>query len=152
MRLCIRGALVALLVYGGLLWLTYVGFRTVPTGFVPDQDKGYLIVSAQLPDSASLERTQAVLKQMEEIALQAQGVGHTVGIAGQSFVLNANGSNFASLFVVLKPFHERHGADESADAVEAVSAGSSWQTSTTPRWRSSAPRRSMAWAMPAVSS
>ena len=68
-RLCIRGTVVALLVYGGLLWLTYVGFRTVPTGFVPDQDKGYLIVSAQLPDSASLERTQAVLKQMEEIAL-----------------------------------------------------------------------------------
>ena len=47
-------------------------------------------------------------------------MGHTVGIAGQSFVLNCNGSNFASLFVILKPFHDRHGAGESADAVQAV--------------------------------
>ena len=123
-RLCIRGAIVALLVYGGLLWLTYVGFTIVPTGFVPNQDKGYLIVSAQLPDSAALERTRAVLRQMEDIALskemQDRGVGHTVGIAGQSFLLNANGSNFASLFVVLKPFHDRHEADQSADAVQAA--------------------------------
>ena len=57
-RLALRGTAVAMLVYGGLLGLTYFGFRTVPTGFVPDQDKGYLLVTAQLPDSASLERTQ----------------------------------------------------------------------------------------------
>ena len=132
-RLCIRGTVVALLVYGGLLWLTYVGFRTVPTGFVPDQDKGYLIVSAQLPDSASLERTKAVLKEMETIALsddmKAHGVGHTLGIAGQSFLLNANGSNFASLFVVLKPFHDRHGAENRRTPSRRCFAGSSWKRS-----------------------
>jgi len=119
-RFCIRGTVVALAVYVGLLWLTYHGFMTVPTGFVPDQDKGYLIVNAQLPDSASLERTQAVLKQMEDIALKTHGVGHTLGIAGQSFILNANGSNLASLFVILKPFDKRHGADETANGVQAV--------------------------------
>ncbi|MCE5268656.1 MAG: efflux RND transporter permease subunit, partial [Planctomycetaceae bacterium] len=55
-RLCVRGAAVALLVYVGLLGLTYLGFNAVPTGFVPQQDKGYLLVNAQLPDSASLAR------------------------------------------------------------------------------------------------
>ena len=86
-RLCIRGTVVALAVYVGLLWLTYHGFTTVPTGFIPSQDKGYLLVNAQLPDSASLERTQAVLKQMEAIAKDTHGVDHTLGIAGQSFLL-----------------------------------------------------------------
>ncbi len=121
-RLCIRGAIVALLVYGGLLWLTYVGFTNVPTGFVPEPGQGLPALSPRnCPTRPSLERTRAVLRQMEDIALskemQDRGVGHTVGIAGQSFLLNANGSNFASLFVVLKPFHDRHEADQSADAV-----------------------------------
>jgi multidrug efflux pump len=116
--LCIRGTAAMLLLYACLLWLTYHSFMTVPTGFVPSQDKGYLLVNAQLPDSASLERTQAVLQQMETIAHEEHGVGHTLGIAGQSFLLNANGSNFASLFVILKPFHDRHGDDETAPAVE----------------------------------
>jgi multidrug efflux pump len=119
-RLCIRGTVVALAVYVGLLWLTYHGFMTVPTGFVPSQDKGYLIVNAQLPDSASLERTQAVLAQMEAIAKKTDGVYHTMGIAGQSFLLNANGSNLASLFVILNPFDKRHGEVDSAVHVEKV--------------------------------
>ena len=57
-----------MLVYAGLLYLTYYGFTIVPIGFIPDQDKGYLLVNVQLPDSASLERTQAVMKRMDEIA------------------------------------------------------------------------------------
>ena len=89
----IRGTAVALLVYVGLLGLTYLGFKRVPTGFVPTQDKGYLLVNAQLPDSASLQRTQAVMRQMENIVLATPGVQHTLGIAGQSFLTNANGSN-----------------------------------------------------------
>jgi multidrug efflux pump len=116
-RLCLRGAALMLLAYAGLLWLTYLGFTVVPTGFVPEQDKGYLLVSAQLPDSASLERTQAVMRQAEKIALGTEGVRHTMGIAGQSFLFNANGSNFASMFVILQPFAERRGAERSADAI-----------------------------------
>ena len=73
--LCVRGAAVALLVYVGLLGLTYFGFTHVPTGFVPQQDKGYLIVNAQLPDAASLERTQAVMRQMEQIARRCPASG-----------------------------------------------------------------------------
>jgi multidrug efflux pump subunit AcrB len=64
----LRGSVVVLAVYGGLLYLTYVGFTSVPTGFIPNQDKGYLLVDVRLPDSASLERTMAVMNQVEEIA------------------------------------------------------------------------------------
>src|SRR5262249_13953151 len=66
LRLCI----VVLFVYGGLLFLTGYGFTHVPTGFIPSQDKGYLVVNIQLPDSASLERTAAVVKKAEKIALE----------------------------------------------------------------------------------
>jgi multidrug efflux pump len=91
----------------------------VPTGFVPDQDKGYLLVNAQLPDSASLQRTRDVTAQMEKIALATEGVKPTVCIAGQSFLLNANGSNFASMFVILGPFHEREEPELSGNAIAA---------------------------------
>ena len=64
----LRGSVVVLAVYAGLLYLTYVGFTSVPTGFIPNQDKGYLLVDVRLPDSASLERTMAVMNQVEGIA------------------------------------------------------------------------------------
>ena len=64
----LRVSVIVLLVYGGLLFLTYFGFTRVPTGFVPAQDKGYLLVDVRLPDSASLERTLAVVQQVEAIA------------------------------------------------------------------------------------
>ncbi len=115
--LCIRGAVLSMLVYAGLLGLTYFGFQRVPMGFVPSQDKGYLLVDAQLPDSASLQRTQQVTAQMEKIALATRGVKHTLGIAGQSFLMNANGSNFASMFVILDSFHHRHGVELRDEAI-----------------------------------
>jgi multidrug efflux pump len=118
-RWCLRGAVVGLLLYVGLLGLTYHGFKTIPTGFVPDQDKGYLIVSAQLPDSASLERTQAVMDRIDEIVKQAPGVAHRIVIAGQSFLLNANGSNFGSMYVILDDFHHRQGPGLGAKAIAA---------------------------------
>ncbi len=75
--------------YFGLIGLTGFGFARVPGGFVPSQDKGYLLVNIQLPDSASLERTLEVTKKVEQIALETPGVDHTAITAGQSFVLNA---------------------------------------------------------------
>jgi multidrug efflux pump len=116
-RLCLRASAIGLLVYAGLLVLTYHGFKVVPTGFVPDQDKGYLLVTAQLPDSASLERTEKVMARIDGIAKTMHGVAHRIGISGQSFLLNANGSNFGSMFGVLKDFHDRHGPETGADAV-----------------------------------
>ncbi len=117
--LCIRGTAAALLVYAGLLVLTWHGFVTVPTGFVPDQDKGYLLATVQLPDSASLERTDAVMRQIDQIVSHAPGVAHRVSISGQSFLLSANGSNFGSMFVILDDFEHRRKAGLDADTIAA---------------------------------
>ena len=150
--LTIRGTAVALLIYVGLLGLTYFGFQHVPTGFVPTQDKGYLLVNAQLPDSASLERTQDVMRRMEKIALAAPGVQHTLGMAGQSFLTNANASNQASMFVILKPFHERQGAELRPRRLPTGCGKRCSSGSKMHRLPCSARRRSTDWATPAASS
>jgi multidrug efflux pump len=115
----LRVSAVVLVVYAGLLGLTAFGFTRVPTGFIPMQDQGYLVVDAQLPDSASLERSVAVIEHVGKIARETEGVGHTIGVAGQSFVLNTFGSNFAGMFITLRPFEERRGPHLTADAIMA---------------------------------
>jgi multidrug efflux pump len=114
---CLRLSVVVLFVYLGLVGLTGFGFSRVPSGFVPIQDKGYLVTNIQLPDSASLERTVAVTDAVEKIALETPGVAHTVAVPGTSFVLNANSSNYASIFIILKPFHERRDPALTGEAV-----------------------------------
>jgi multidrug efflux pump len=107
----LRVFLLVLLVYVGLLFLTYERFVTTPRGFIPSQDMGYLLVNIQLPDSASLERTRAVIRRIGNIASKEDGVAATVGVAGQSLLLNAFGSNFGTMFVTLKEFSERPSDD-----------------------------------------
>jgi multidrug efflux pump len=114
---CLRLSVIVLLVYVGLIGLTGFGFTRVPSGFVPTQDKGYLLANIQLPDAASLERTAEVTAAAEKIALETPGVAHTVAIPGQSFVLNAFSSNYGSMFMILKPFHERRGAGLNSEAI-----------------------------------
>src|SRR5207302_7527736 len=104
----LRVAPLVLLLYGGLLGLTWWGFQTTPTGFIPQQDKGYLLVNVQLPDAASVGRTSAVVRQIEEIALDTPGVKHTVAISGQSILLGANASNFGALYLMLDDFEKRN--------------------------------------------
>jgi multidrug efflux pump len=116
---CLRLSVIVLLLYVGLIGLTGFGFTRVPSGFVPIQDKGYLLVNIQLPDSASLERTVEVTAAVERISLETPGVAHTVAIPGSSFVLNANSSNYGSMFVILKPFHERRGPELTGEAIAA---------------------------------
>jgi multidrug efflux pump subunit AcrB len=113
----LRVSIVVLVVYVGLLGLTYTGFARAPKGFIPAQDKGYLLVNVQLPDSASLQRTQDVMKRVEQLALETPGVKHTVAVAGQSLLLNANAPNFGSMYVMLDDFHERRADDLSGDAI-----------------------------------
>jgi multidrug efflux pump len=115
----LRLSVIVLLVYVGLIGLTGFGFTRVPGGFVPGQDKGYLLVNVQLPDSASLERTIEATAKVEEIALETPGVASAVSIPGQSFVLNAASSNYGSLFLILDPFHDRESTDLSGDAILA---------------------------------
>ena len=84
--LLLRGAAIVLLVYVGLLGLTYFGFTTVPGGFIPQQDKGYLIMGVQLPDGASLERTRKVVARIDDIVRKVHGVKSTLGVFGMSFL------------------------------------------------------------------
>jgi multidrug efflux pump len=105
--LLLRGSIIVLLVYGGLVALTFWVFGRAPTGFIPQQDQGRLIVNIQLPDSASLQRTQDAMAQVDKIARETPGVAHAIGIAGISFVMSGNASNFGSMFVILDPFEAR---------------------------------------------
>ncbi|WP_010586723.1 efflux RND transporter permease subunit [Schlesneria paludicola] len=104
---CLRASVVVLLGYVGFIYLTYYLFLISPAGFIPSQDKGYLLVNVQLPDSSSLDRTSRVMQRVEELAASTEGVKHTVGIAGQSIVLGANAPNFATVYLMLEEFHHR---------------------------------------------
>ena len=113
----LRLSVIVLLGYGGLLVLTYTEFVSTPTGFIPQQDKGYLILNVQLPDSASVERTEAAMADIEEIARETPGVKHTLGISGRSVILNANAPNLGSMYVMLDDFDKRKGSERTADAI-----------------------------------
>src|SRR5207237_4796546 len=113
----LRVSAVVLLVYGGLLALTWWGFTRTPTGFIPQQDKGYLLVNVQLPDAAAVTRTNDVVERVEKIALETPGVRHTVAISGQSILLNANASNFGALYLMLDDFEQRTAAGLSSDTI-----------------------------------
>ena len=106
--LLLRGSIVVLVVYGGLLVLTWSAFSRAPIGFVPDQDKGYLLLSVQLPDSASVQRTREILARIESTARKTPGVAHTVALSGQSLLLATNAANLGSIYVMLEEFGKRH--------------------------------------------
>ncbi len=113
----IRGLSIVLVLYVGLIALTYNQFQTTPTGFVPQQDKMYLIAFASLPDAASLERTDAVIQRMSSIALEHPGVESSVAFPGLSINGFTVASNSGVVFVTLKPFDERQSPDMSAGAI-----------------------------------
>ncbi|WP_296258169.1 MULTISPECIES: efflux RND transporter permease subunit [unclassified Pseudomonas] len=119
----IRVSGVALLVYAGLIVLTWLGFSSTPTGFVPAQDKQYLVAFAQLPDAASLDRTEDVIKRMSDIALKQPGVESAVAFPGLSINGFTNSPNSGVVFVTLKPFDERKLASESAGAIAGALNG-----------------------------
>jgi multidrug efflux pump len=119
LRHIVRLSALALIVYGGLLYLTYYGFKIVPTGFIPPQDQGYLIAAILLPDASSIDRTEAVLNRVTKIALNAPGVEGTFAITGLNFLTGTNQTNMATVFLPLKSFHERvrDPANQSAGAI-----------------------------------
>jgi multidrug efflux pump len=116
----LRLSVIALAVYGGLMGLTYLGFKTVPVGFIPEQDKGYLVLNAQLPDGATLDRTDRLVQELSKLAREDEGVAHTIDLPGYSVLVSTNISNVGGMFVILKPFEERAGKpDLSGPAVAA---------------------------------
>jgi multidrug efflux pump len=113
----IRISAIVLVGYVGLMFVTQNQFATTPTGFVPQQDKMYLIAFAQLPDASSLDRTEDVIRKMSAIALEHPGVESSVAFPG----LSPNGftvsSNEGIVFVTLKDFDQRQTPELSAEAI-----------------------------------
>lgn len=120
----VRGVLgrktLALFVYAGLIGVTILGFRTIPVGYIPQLDKQYLIGFAQLPDGASLDRTEDVIRRMSDIVTKTPGVDHAVALPGLSINGFTNSSNAGVVFVTLKPFDERRGHELSAAAISGA--------------------------------
>jgi multidrug efflux pump len=107
----------ALVVYVGLMAITAFAFVKTPAGFVPGQDKQYLIAAAQLPEAASLDRTEAVIRQISDIALKTPGAESAVAFPGLSINGFTNAPNAGIVFITLKPFEQRTSHHLSADAI-----------------------------------
>jgi multidrug efflux pump len=110
----------ALFVYAGLLGLTGLGFIETPTGFVPQQDKLYLVSAVQLPDAATLDRTEAVIRRMSDIALKTPGIAHAVAFPGLSINGFVNSPNSGIVFAVLDSFDKRRDPSLSVNALAAT--------------------------------
>jgi multidrug efflux pump len=108
-RSLVRVGFIVLVIYGGLLAFTVWGFNVTPKGFIPDQDKGYLVVNAQLPEGASLDRTDKMVAQISDVVRKTKGVAYTIDVPGYSILLGTNISNVGGMFVILDPFEERAG-------------------------------------------
>jgi hydrophobe/amphiphile efflux-1 (HAE1) family protein len=115
----VRRSGLAVIVYGGLIVLTYFGFNAVPTGFVPDQDKQYVIGIAQLPPAATIERSHEVTLQMGEIGLKTPGVMGAVQFTGMSVNGLVPSSSASLVFFALDDFDKRKSKSLTAKAIAA---------------------------------
>jgi HAE1 family hydrophobic/amphiphilic exporter-1 len=116
----VRKFVVGLVLIGGLVWLTMGFVQRIPAGFVPEEDQGYILVNALLPDAASLERTDAVMRKAEAVLAANHAVDGYNTISGFSLLTGAYSSNIGFFFVALKPWHDRHSAEEQASGVVAA--------------------------------
>ncbi|MEO1531572.1 MAG: efflux RND transporter permease subunit, partial [Pseudomonadota bacterium] len=103
-RLILGGVAIALVAYGGLIWLAVERFQAAPQGFIPAQDQGYLITVVQLPAGSSLSRTDAVSRRAEAIIQSHPAVAHTVPIVGLDGATFTNAPNAAAIFVPMRDF------------------------------------------------
>ena len=119
-RRLLRGTTIVLTAYVALIGLGAWLFRTVPGGFIPAQDMGYMIAVIQLPDAASLARTDEVVRRVDEIARQTPGIAHTFALSGYSSVLQASQSNLGAAFFILDDFDQRTSPELQADRLTAT--------------------------------
>lgn len=113
----IRVSIIVAIVYGGLVALTALGFSRTAQGFIPAQDKYYLVGIVQLPNAAALDRTEAVTKTISEMALAEKGVESVVAFSGLSINGFVNIPNAAVMFIMLDPFEDRKEEHLSAQAI-----------------------------------
>ncbi|CAN5669841.1 multidrug efflux RND transporter permease subunit MexF [soil metagenome] len=107
LRRSIRFTVLVLVLYGGLIALTFFAFTKVPTGFIPEADQGIVFVNVELPEGASLERTAKVMDKVEHILKTTPGIDHTINRVGSSSVTQATAPNVGTVICVFKPFAER---------------------------------------------
>jgi len=112
-----RMSSIIIVLYAGLMGLTYQQFASTPTGYVPSQDKMYLVSFAQLPDAASLDRTEAVIRDMSSIILEHPGVRSAVAFPGLNINGFTNSSSSGIVFVSLDDFKNRQSPELSANAI-----------------------------------
>ena len=120
LKLTMRHGGIALSIYAGLLVLTWFGFNALPGGFIPEQDKQYLVAVAQLPPAASLDRTESVVRRIADIGLKQPGVSHAVEFAGMSVNGFTQSSSSGLIFFPLDDFPERSSGQSSARAIAAA--------------------------------
>ena len=116
----LRRSGIAVVVYAVLIGVAWLGFTKVPSGFIPQQDKGYLVAFAQLPEGASLDRTADVIRRMGDIALAEPGVAHSVAFPGLSVNGFVNEPNAGIAFIALRDFE--HPEDDSGRSAWDVAA------------------------------
>lgn len=119
----IRLSIIAVVIYGGLVWATWKGFQIVPEGFVPGQDKQYLVGFAQLPDGSSLDRTEDVMRRMSDIVLKHPGVKDAMAFPGLSIHGFTVSPNSGIVFVGLDDFEKRTTPELSGAAIAGALNG-----------------------------
>jgi len=113
----IQRPVMSLTMFALLLLVTYGLFQKIPAGFLPDEDQGYIVLSVQLPDGASNERTDGVVKKLEEFYKGIPAVTHVIGFTGLNFVFGSRGPNQATMFIRFKPWDERPDVPDQAPAI-----------------------------------
>jgi hydrophobe/amphiphile efflux-1 (HAE1) family protein len=120
----VRFAVIMLVLYAGVIAFGLNEFRKTPQGFIPQQDRTYLIVVAQLPPGASLARTDTLIRRAIDLALDTPGVGHAFSLVGFSAATFTNAPNAGAIFVILDPFEKRAGNPKlSASAIQGALFG-----------------------------
>lgn len=115
----LRRPVLALIVFIAICGAAFWGFLRWPTSYVPEEDMGYFMTSVQLPTGASLNRTDSIMNSLSAELKQLPQVKDVISVAGQSFLAGGASSNLGSMFVVLKPWKERKGKENSVQAVMA---------------------------------
>lgn len=126
-RRAVRMTLIVMIVYAGLIGLTVQQFGAAPTGFIPDQDQGYLITVIQLPAGSSLARTDAVVKRAVNQILEHPEVEHAVGFAGFDGATFTNAPNTGAIFFTMKDFKGRAARGATAQKILGEVQGSLFQ-------------------------
>lgn len=113
----LRKPVMAIIIFFAIVGAAFFGFMRMPTSYVPQEDMGYFLTSVELPTGASLARTDSVMARVQQDMLKLPQIKDIISISGMSFLAGGSGSNLGSMFVVLKPWKERKGADNSVESV-----------------------------------